>query len=198
MKVATMYSLATTDSENIENQLLELKDVAAKSGWQLTSTFYEDVGISNENGKNKLPALETMLIDAAQGKFDVLMLWNIDRLGCSLQELTGIINKLHSFSIDLYLHEQIIDTTTSSGRDFFKMCNVFAEYERTVITRRVKGGLDKARQRGKTLGRRKTNASIEERIRELRAEGKAILKIAKELGIGTGVVQRVVNEDKTA
>jgi DNA invertase Pin-like site-specific DNA recombinase len=93
---------------------------------------------------------------------------------------------------DLYLHQQAIDTTTPSGRAMFQMCGVFAEFEREMIRERVNAGLARARDRGVQLGRPAIKASVEARIRELRADGMGILKIGRTLGIGTSVVQRVV------
>jgi DNA invertase Pin-like site-specific DNA recombinase len=74
----------------------------------------------------------------------------------------------------------------------FQMCGVFAEFERAMIRERVNAGLARARAKGVTLGRRKVTASVEARIRELRAEGMGILKIGRTIGVGTSVVQRVL------
>ena len=74
----------------------------------------------------------------------------------------------------------------------FQMCGVFAEFERAMIRERVNAGLARARAKGVPLGRRKVKASVEARIRELRAEGMGILKIGRTIGVGTSVVQRVL------
>jgi hypothetical protein len=66
----------------------------------------------------------------------------------------------------------------------FARCGVFAEFERGVIRERVNVGLARAKARGVTLGRRRAKASVEHRIRELRAEGMGILKIGRTLGVG--------------
>jgi DNA invertase Pin-like site-specific DNA recombinase len=74
----------------------------------------------------------------------------------------------------------------------FQMCGVFAEFERGRIRERVNAGLARARARGVALGRRKVKASVEARIRELRAEGMGILKIGRTIDVGTSVVQRIL------
>ena len=74
------------------------------------------------------------------------------------------------------------------------MLGVFAEFERGIIRDRVDAGLARARQNGTKLGRRRVKPSVEATIRELRAEGDGILKIARTLGVGTSVVRRVVLE----
>jgi hypothetical protein len=73
----------------------------------------------------------------------------------------------------------------------FQMCGVFAEFERGMACERVNAGPCAARAEGKRLGRRPIKPSVEERIRELRAEGMGIPKIGRTVGVGTSVVQRV-------
>jgi DNA invertase Pin-like site-specific DNA recombinase len=77
----------------------------------------------------------------------------------------------------------------------FQMLGVFAEFERGIIRERINAGLARARANGTQLGRRPVKPSIEARIRQLRAKGDGILKIGRTVGVGTSVVQRVVNRD---
>ena len=83
------------------------------------------------------------------------MAWSVDRLGRSLQDLVGFLS-LHALKIDLFLHQQGLDTTTPSGKVMFQMMGVFAEFERAMIQERVRAGLARARSEGTTLGRPKT------------------------------------------
>lgn len=195
MKTAAIYIRVSTDQQTTDNQRLELEKVAVKSGWQIVQV-YEDAGISGSKGRDKRPALDAMLKAATKRKFDVMMAWSVDRLGRSLQDLVSTMNELNSVGVDMYLHQQAIDTGTPSGRAMIQMCGVFAEFERAMIVERVNAGLSRAKQQGKVLGRRKTASTIEDQIKALRADGLGILKIAKQLGIGTSVVQRVVKEEQ--
>src|SRR3954463_780290 len=79
--------------------------------------------------------------------------------------------------VDLFLHQQGLDTSTVAGKAMFSMLGVFAEFERGIIRDRVKAGLARAREKGTKLGRRKVLPSVEARIRELRTTGIGILKI---------------------
>ena len=124
---------------------------------------------------------------------DVVMAWSVDRLGRSLQHLVGLLSDLQAKGVDLYLHQQGIDTTTVAGKAMFQMCGVFAEFERAMIRERVKVGLERVRTQGKILGRPRIPERVEERIRAARLQGKGIKKIATELGIGVSTVQRVVH-----
>jgi DNA invertase Pin-like site-specific DNA recombinase len=96
--------------------------------------------------------------------------------------------------IDLYLHQQHVDTTTPSGRALFQMMGVFAEFERAMIRERVNAGLARARAKGKILGRPKVKPAVEKRIRELRAKGMGMVAIGRALKVGTATVQRVLAE----
>ena len=73
------------------------------------------------------------------------------------------------------------------------MMGVFAEFERSMIVERVKAGLSRARGQGKRLGRPRLDLAMEAKVRDLRAQGKGIIKIAKEIGIGVGTVKRIVD-----
>src|SRR5260370_40620273 len=72
---------------------------------------------------------------------------------------------LHAKGVDLYLHQQGIDTGTPAGKAMFQMMGVFAEFERAMIVERVKAGLSRARAQGKRLGRRPVSSDVVERIR---------------------------------
>ena len=116
----------------------------------------------------------------------------MDRLGRSLPDLVSFLQELHGAGVDLYLHQQALDTTTPAGRAMFQMMGVFAEFERAMITERVKAGLKRAKANGKTLGRPKVSKRTESRILTLRGQNKGIRRIAKELGVGVSTVQRVI------
>ncbi len=117
--------------------------------------------------------------------------WSVDRLGRSLVDLLGFLGELRAKRCDLYLHQQGVDTSTPAGRALFQMMGVFAEFERAIIRERVRAGLARAREAGTRLGRPTVGGSLEARIRELKAEGLGIRKIASTLGTGVSVVQRV-------
>jgi DNA invertase Pin-like site-specific DNA recombinase len=101
------------------------------------------------------------------------------------------LGEVHGKSVDLYLHQQCIDTTTSAGKALFQMMGVFAEFERAMIRERVNAGLARARADEKRLGRPTIGKAIEAEIRAGLASGQGMRKIARELKVGTSTVQRV-------
>ena len=79
--------------------------------------------------------------------------WSVDRLGRSLTDLLGILQGLHDKDVDLFLHRQGLDTSTTTGKAMFQMLGVFAEFERGIIRERINAGLARAKAKGMKLGR---------------------------------------------
>ncbi|RWN38727.1 MAG: recombinase family protein, partial [Mesorhizobium sp.] len=132
-----------------------------------------------------------MLKDAVRAKFDILMSWDVSRLGRSLTDLVNVLDDLHSHSVDLYLHQQAVDTTTPTGKAMYQMTGVFAEFERSMISERVKAGLQRAKDQGKKLGRPE-NILNEILIETDRHAGLSIRQIAGKYGISIGKAHKVV------
>ncbi len=196
-KMVALYARVSTDGQTTENQLQELRKVAKRNGWQIAKE-YVDHGISGAKGRDQRPAYDEMLKAVTRKEIDVVVSWSVDRLGRSLQHLIGFLDELQSKKVDLYLHQQGIDTGTPAGKMLFQMLGVFAEFERAMIRERINAGLARARIQGKTLGRPKVSVTVENKIRKLRATGKGIRKIASELKVGVSTVMRVVDELKVA
>ncbi|MDR6954886.1 DNA invertase Pin-like site-specific DNA recombinase [Ancylobacter sp. 3268] len=191
MRRAAIYVRVSTDDQTVENQERELREVAARAGWEIVEV-YADHGISGAKGRDKRPAFDKLCKDAARRRFDIVMAWSVDRLGRSLQDLVGFLSDLHALRVDLFLQQQGIDTTTPAGKALFQMLGVFAEFERAMIRDRTKAGLARARAQGRVLGRPRVDAKTERVIREALATGEeGMQKIARRLGVGTGTVQRI-------
>jgi DNA invertase Pin-like site-specific DNA recombinase len=191
-----LYARVSTDKQSTENQLRELRDVAKKhDGWRVVHEFV-DHGVSGAKGPKDRPQLAAMLKGVARKDFDLVAAWSVDRLGRSLIDLVAMLQELHSTGVDLYLHQQGVNTRTPAGKALFGMLGVFAEFERSMIQERVRAGMAKAKVKGtksgNPIGRPAVSSDTEDRIRELRTEGLGILKIAKTAGCGVSVVQRVL------
>ena len=192
-KRAAIYVRVSTDKQTVENQVVALRQIAERRGWQVIEQ-YSDAGISGAKGRDGRPGLDQMLKDAQRRKFDVIMAWAIDRLGRSLIDLLGTIQTLEACGVDLYLDQQSIDTTTPAGKLMFQVCGAFAEFERSMIRQRIHAGLKRAVAQGTQLGRPRIDPAMEKRIQAQLRGGKGMRKIARELGVGTGTVQRVRQE----
>jgi DNA invertase Pin-like site-specific DNA recombinase len=155
---------------------------------------YKDHGISGAKGRDKRPQFDALCRDTAKRQFDVVMAWSVDRLGRSLQDLVGFLSELHALRIDLYLHQQGIDTTTPAGKALFQMMGVFAEFERSMIQERVRAGLARANAEGRQLGRPRIAPAMKERILAARAGGLSVRKTAAKLGVSASTVQALSGE----
>ena len=131
-KRVAIYARVSTGSQNTENQLVELRAVAERMGWEIAGEFV-DQAISGAKGRDQRPAFNDLLKRATRREFDVIAAWSVDRLGRSLQHLVEFLNEIHSLGVDLYLHQQGLNTATPAGKALFHMCGVFAEFEREMI-----------------------------------------------------------------
>ena len=192
MKRAVLYLRVSKHEQTIENQRIELERVAAAKGWKVIATF-KDEGVSGAFGREVRAQYDSMLKQGVQAKFDVVLAWDVSRLSRSLVDLVTTLDELHACGIDLYLHQQAIDTTTPAGKAMFQMCGVFAEFERGILSERVKAGLNRARQEGKILGRPMKLANVK-KLLEARQRGSTIRQIAEENNLSVGKVHKVLNE----
>jgi len=192
-----IYLRVSTKDQTTENQLRELRLVAERAGWEVVRVF-EDKGVSGAKGRDQRPEFDALLKAAVRREVDLVAAWSVDRLGRSMQDLVAFLEDLRSHGVDLYLHQQALDTTTPSGRALFGMLAVFAEFERAMIRDRVNAGLARAKDRGARLGRPSVAPAVEAKVRELRATGMGIVKVASTLGIGVSAVQRIDKATKAA
>src|SRR5215831_16625341 len=163
---AALYLRVSTDRQTVENQELQLRQVAERRAWEVVEV-YSDAGVSGAKDRKQRPGLDRMLRDASRGKFDVVMAWAIDRVGRSLIDLLGTIQHLEACGVDLYLDQQNIDTTTPMGKLIFQITGAFAEFERSMIRQRINAGLKRALAQGKTLGRPQIAPEVEREAQRL-------------------------------
>jgi DNA invertase Pin-like site-specific DNA recombinase len=194
MKRAVLYLRVSTQDQTTANQERELRQVADRAGWEIVHV-YKDHGISGAKGKDKRPAFNALHKAAARREFEVVMAWSVDRLGRSLQDLVGFLSELHAAGVDLFLHQQGLDTTTPAGKAMVQMLGVFAEFERSIIQERVRAGLRRAVSEGKQLGRPRIAAAMESRIlaalKARKDTGDSVRKIAARFGVDPSTVQRI-------
>lgn len=195
MKRVALYLRVSTSEQTTKNQHRELLAVGKRHGWKIAAVF-EDAGVSGAKGRAQRPGLDALLKGVARREFDLVAAWSVDRLGRSLPDLLGVLQELHAKKVDLYLHQQGLDTTTPGGKALFQMLGVFAEFERSIIQERIKSGLARARAEGRRLGRPRVSQEVEAAILRERASGKGMRRVARDLKVGVSVVQRVANSNR--
>jgi DNA invertase Pin-like site-specific DNA recombinase len=124
------------------------------------------------------------------------MAWSVDRLGRSLQDLVEFLRHLQETKVELFLHQQGLDTTTSAGRAMFGMLSVFSEFERSIISERVVAGIARAKikgtKSGRPFGRPPIPPGTRAAIREAYKRGDGGYRtVAKQFGVAVETVRNV-------
>ena len=194
---AALYLRVSTDEQTTERQERELRAVAQARGWEVIEV-YADNGFSGSKGREQRPAFDRLHQDATRRRFDIVMAWSVDRLGRSLKDLLGFLSELQAAGVELFLHQQAVDTTTPAGRAMFQMLGVFAEFERAMIVERVRSGMAKARangtKSGQPIGRPRIADEKRERIKAAYAAGGIGLRtLARRFGVSLGTVRACVS-----
>ncbi|MBX9863083.1 MAG: recombinase family protein [Hyphomicrobium sp.] len=176
------YARVSTDDQNLDLQINALRSAGC-------DVIFQDQGLSGLALRR--PGLEETLSSLSAG--DVLVVWRLDRLGRSLLDLLGTIERLHVRKVGFRSLTETIDTTNATGRLMFQIMGALAEFERSLIAERTKAGLNAARERGVRLGR--PSAITPEQIEAARVlcdQGVKQVQIASALGISSSTVSRIV------
>ena len=191
-KTAIIYARVSTANQTVENQLIELRAAALRMNCTIKKEIL-DQGISGAKGRTDRPGFDEIFRMIQRKEVDLILCWSIDRLGRSIQDLVSFMNEVQHSGIDLYVHQQAINTSTPAGRMIFSIFSALGEYERELIRERVNAGLSRAKAQGKKLGR-PSNVKDETalRVHTLRQSGLSIQKIAKQLRIGVGTTQKIL------
>jgi DNA invertase Pin-like site-specific DNA recombinase len=191
LQQAAIYGrVSTLTNQNVEMQVRDLRQLAERRSFEVVRE-YLDEGVSG--AKSSRPALDEMLADAKRGKFCVLLVWKLDRLGRSLANLVRLLEDLRAYGVELVSFSEGIDFSTATGKLMYQMVSAFAEFERDCIRERVRAGLRNAVAKGKRLGRPRRVVDTH-RVASLRAQGVGWKRIARELGVGVGTLYRFVRD----
>lgn len=180
---AAVYARVSTFEQEPENQLQDLRRYVEARGW--TGQEYVDKGVSGS--KENRPALDALLRDAKQRKFDVLVCWRLDRLGRNLRHLVTMLEELTGLGIAFVSLGEGIDCTTPAGKLQLHILAALAEFERARIAERIRAGLQRARSEGKTLGRPKGAVPVD---RLATVASLSLTGAAATLGVSRSTIKR--------
>jgi DNA invertase Pin-like site-specific DNA recombinase len=197
-RVALYLRVSTLNGQTTDNQEHALREVAARRGWQIVHVF-KDEGISGAKGRDQRPGFDALMKAAARREMEIVAAWSVDRLGRSLRGLVEFLEELRSLKIDLFLHQQGLDTSTATGRAMYGLVSVFAEWERSIIRERVIAGLARVKATGQTKsgkppGRPRISPQKEKAIIEALLHGHGVVKTSRLVGCGVSTVERVRRE----
>src|SRR6266404_4263000 len=189
MKLVAIYArVSTSNGQNPEMQLEELRAYCKRRGWEIAGE-YTDAGVSG--AKEHRPALDRLLAVCRRRQVDAVVVYRYDRFARSLRQLVNALEEFRSLGIDFVSLHEGVDTSTANGRLVFGIFATIAEFERELIRDRVRSGIASARAKGKHLGRPRVSPKVNEsKVRELRASGDSWRSIAKQLHISLGTLFR--------
>ncbi len=183
-----LYARVSTNGhgQDVGLQLEELRTAAVQRGW--TSTEFVDEGISGSTTKR--PGLDALLKQAHAGKFEVVMIWKLDRLARSVIDLLQITETLRSAGVGLCsLRDPNIDTTTPTGRFALSILGSVAELERELIRERVIAGVRRSQAKGTHCGRPRVAVDLRPAL-AMFGQGHGIKEVAKALRIPVTTLRR--------
>jgi DNA invertase Pin-like site-specific DNA recombinase len=186
-----IYARVSTDKQDADNQLIQLREFAAKQGWHIVAEYVDTV---TGSGKKERVQFKRMMLEASQRRFDLLLFWKLDRLSREGTRKTLVyLTQLDSWGV----------AWRSFMEPFFDSCGIMkdvvlaimatlAEQERISISERTKAGLVRARRAGKQLGRKAIHVDLKT-ARKLRAEGLGVRGVAERLGVSVNTLQKALH-----
>ena len=178
-----------SDRQDITRQVSELKQIVKNHNWELIDT-YVDEGYSRTTTSR--PELNRMMRDANIRKFEMVITLELSRLGASLKNMIEIVDKLREKKIQLFIVNQQIDTSTATGYMFFSIMTSISNYEKELISERVKSGLENAKRKGIKLGRKSNlDFHIKQKIIDMKSQNIGMKKISKDCKVGRKTILEV-------
>ncbi len=188
---AAIYARVSTTDQNCALQLTELRQYVERNGW--SATEYVDQGVSG--AKRSRPALDRLMADARLRRFDVVVVWKLDRFGRSMINLIDHLRDLDALGIRFVAPTQGIDTDQRSptGRLILHILAALAEFERELIRERTRAGVAEAKRRGKHCGRPQSVFRRDLAV-DMRKKGMSLRAIAGKLGVSLMTISRVLSQ----
>ncbi len=198
MKVALYGRVSTSDKDqNPETQLVPLREFTQNQGWEVYREYVDQASATDLAHRT---AWTGLLDDASKKKFDLLLVWRMDRAFRSVLDAANTLERLRAWGVGLRSYsEPWLDTTSHFGEALYYITVAYAQLERGILSERVKAGMARARKEGRQIGRPKVTSrrgfnksfgAILERLREGTVSRRGA---AKELGIGYATLKRLLD-----
>jgi DNA invertase Pin-like site-specific DNA recombinase len=184
-----IYARVSTDRQDIQTQLIELRRYCQARGW--TTKEYFDEGLSGSLEEAKRPALKSIMTDARQRKISAVVVWDFSRFARSLRQLVDALDRFHTWGVSFISLREGIDTETANGRLMFGIFASLAEFERELIRERILLGLKKSRAQGKTPGPRRNTVDLNQ-LKQEASKGHSLRKLATSFNVSKDTVRSLL------
>ena len=177
MKRVIIYARVSTKEQNIDMQLIDLKQYAEARKLNVVREYIDYASGSKSDRVN----YKKLFDDVRKRKTDIVLVWKFDRFARSTKELINALEEFNNLGVDFISYKENIDTSTPAGKILFTMISAFAEFERSIIRERVIAGMEKAKLRGAKIGRPKIPPFTIKKVIEMRDAGINYKEIIKKL-----------------
>lgn len=187
MKKAVLYLRVSTLDQHPESQLHDLKQLARQRGLEIVKIYEDKIS----GARSSRPALDQMMADARQGKFNVLLVWASDRLARSVRHFLRVLDEMTHPNIEFVSFREQIDTGGALGKAILVIVAAIAELERSLIRERVRSGLRRAQLEGWRIGRPKLQVNRDAILKD-RATGMSLNEIARKHQVSKASISKVL------
>ena len=194
---AAIYARVSTADQSCDRQIAELTEFAARGGYDVVDVFRETASGASANRAER-----GRIIDLAQArKIDAVLVSELSRWGRSTQDLLETLNKLAGWKVSVVAVSGLtFELNTPHGRMMATMLAGIAQFERDLLSERVKSGLAAARARGKKLGRqlgqRPKSDKLAPKVIQAVTDGRSYRWIARDLGINKNTVLEIMKRHR--
>ncbi len=203
MKVSLYARFSTTDNDqDPETQLIPLKEFVQAQGWESYGQYVDLVSAADLVHRT---GWRQLLDDASKRKFDIVLVWRIDRAFRSVLDAATTLERLRTWGVGLRSYaEPWLDTTSPFGEALYYITVAYAQLERGILRERVKAGMDRARKQGHKIGRPRVtdrkgfSRRFGDILERLAAGAISRRQAALELGIGYATLKRLLDAQGTA
>ena len=196
VKIALYARVSTLLGQDPENQLVHLRSFAEGRSCEVFKE-YVDAGVSGV--RESRPGLDQMVRDARVGRFKLIAVAGIDRLGRSTRHILNLIHELSGYGVSLVSLRESIDFSTPTGQATLTILAAIAALERELLRERIRAALAAKKLAASRTGWRcgrppKLTPPIITEVRKFRAAGCSLRSIARRLGIAKSTVQRALGQ----
>jgi DNA invertase Pin-like site-specific DNA recombinase len=192
-RVALYARVSTLDKgQDPETQLIQLREYAKRRNFEIIGEFIDYASGTSEERKQYKQMMEA----AKKRKLDVVLVWRYDRFARSTQALVNALKEFKNLGIDFISYQENIDTTTPTGELIFHVMASLAQFESSLISERVKAGMQRAKAQGKNISRPKLAKNKLNQIMELKQQGLSMNQISIQSGVAYGTVYNYLSKSK--
>lgn len=188
MKRVIIYARVSTREQSVDMQLIDLRNYAHVRNLHIVREYVDYASGSKNDRENYLRLFD----DTRKRKTDCILVWKFDRFARSTRELINALEEFRALGVDFISYKESVDTSTPAGKILFTIISAFAEFERAIIRERVIAGMEKAKAKGKRIGRPQIPPFKVKAILEMKAKGVGYKQICKKLEISKSLYYRVV------